>query len=98
MKIKYDKDIDVKYISFKKGKVFKTSEKTNWLLVDYNKNNEVLGIEILDASKNPVSISVVEGKFRNLIKTNKSKIKSIYAGILTDDIKDGSFPKPLIIA
>lgn len=59
MKIKYDKTIDAKYIRVKKGKIASTKKEKLWLLFDYNKDNEVLGVEILNASKHPISFSVI---------------------------------------
>lgn len=52
MKISYDKKIDAMYVSFKKGKYSKTKKVTDSILVDLSDKNEVLGLEILDASKN----------------------------------------------
>ena len=76
MKINYDKEIDAKYICFKKVKVAKTHEKKEWLLFDYDKNGEIIGIEILNATKHPISVLAVEGKFKNfgvVRQTNHSK-------------------------
>ena len=63
MQIEYDKKSDAKYIRLKKGNVAETKEKQKWLLFDYDKNGEVLGVEILDASKHPISLSTIGGKF-----------------------------------
>ncbi len=52
MKITWDKIADAAYIPIKKGVVAYTKEKCGWLLIDYTKNGEVVGIEILNASKN----------------------------------------------
>ncbi|MFT5179564.1 MAG: hypothetical protein ACI9GH_000464 [Candidatus Paceibacteria bacterium] len=54
--ITYDKAVDAKYISIKKGKIFKTKILKDWLNLDFNKKGDVLGVEILNASKNPVFI------------------------------------------
>ena len=54
MKVSYDKSIDAKYVTFKKGKIFATKPLNSWLFLDINKKGEVLGIEILDASTNEV--------------------------------------------
>jgi len=62
MKIKYDKTIDAKYIHIKKGNIAKTEKRQEWLLFDYDKNGEVLGIEILDASKHPTSFFTIGGE------------------------------------
>lgn len=63
MEIRHDKKIDTKYFKIKEGKTLRTQEVTDWLLLDYDKNDEVLGLEVLQASKNLVSISTVNGQF-----------------------------------
>ena len=62
MKIKYDKIIDAKYIRIKSGNIAKTEKKQDWLLFDCDKSGEVLGIEILDASKHPTGFFTVGEK------------------------------------
>lgn len=58
MKVQYDKSSDAKYIRLKRGKVAWTEREEDWLLFDYSLRGEVLGIEILNASKHPVGVSV----------------------------------------
>jgi uncharacterized protein YuzE len=62
MKIKYDEKIDAKYVYIKKGKIVHTKKKEDWLLFDCAKNGDVLGIEILNASKHPMSIYTIRGE------------------------------------
>lgn len=50
MEKEYDKVADALYIRIRDGKVFKTKEEGLWL-IDYDKNNNILGIEILNYSK-----------------------------------------------
>lgn len=64
MKIEYDKKADAKYIHLKSGKVAKTIEKKPWLFFDCDSNGEVIGMEILNASKHPVNFSI---KDRNAV-------------------------------
>ncbi len=52
MKITYDKKIDAMYIRLKKGRYDHTKKITDDILVDVSKKGKVLGLEILDASKN----------------------------------------------
>lgn len=52
MKISYDKKTDAMYVSFKKGRYNYTKKVTESVLVDFSKENKVLGLEILDVSKN----------------------------------------------
>lgn len=51
MKITYDKAVDVLYVYFKKGKVAKTVEVGANFLADIDKKGNILGLEVLDASK-----------------------------------------------
>jgi uncharacterized protein YuzE len=56
MKISYDKTVDAKYVTIKSGKVSITKPLNEWLFLDLNVKGQVLGVEILDASKNVVHI------------------------------------------
>ena len=47
MKIKYDSDADAMYITFREGEVDHTKEIDKNTIVDFDKNNQVIGIEIL---------------------------------------------------
>jgi uncharacterized protein YuzE len=52
MKIKYDPQVDAAYISFKKGSTQVTTIRvTEDLAIDLGPNEEIVGIEILDASE-----------------------------------------------
>ncbi len=52
MKIKYDSQVDAAYISFKKGSTQVTTIRvTEDLAIDLGLNEEIVGIEILDASQ-----------------------------------------------
>ena len=52
MKIKYDPQVDAAYISFKKGPTQVTTIRvTEDLAIDFGPREEIVGIEILDASK-----------------------------------------------
>ncbi len=52
MKIKYDPKVDAAYISFKKGHVEVTTMRlTEDIAIDFGPREEIVGIEILDASK-----------------------------------------------
>ncbi len=53
MKITYDDKIDAMYISLNEKASYKSSKKiTKDLLVDYSADGHVIGLEVLDASKN----------------------------------------------
>lgn len=52
MKISYDPDVDAAYISFKRGRTQVTTVRlTEDIAVDFGPREEIVGIEILDASK-----------------------------------------------
>lgn len=49
MNINYDKVADAVYMTLRKGKVSKTVEMEDRLIVDVDKKGNILGIELLDA-------------------------------------------------
>ena len=51
MKVKYDKETDVMYISFSKEKVKESDESKPGVIIDYSAKGAIVSIEILDASK-----------------------------------------------
>lgn len=52
MKIKYDPEVDAAYISFKKGQMEVTTIRLSEdIAIDLGSNEEIVGIEILDASE-----------------------------------------------
>lgn len=69
MKIEYDKEADALYVELNKNKIYKTREESDNFLVDVDKNGNVVGIEILNASKiTPLEkLSVLVGEKRILI-------------------------------
>ena len=46
MKISYDNEADVLYIEFSKNKVFESEEKEQNVVFEYDKDNNLVGIEI----------------------------------------------------
>lgn len=57
LKAEYDSAVDAMSLVFKKGKVFETKEIADGMMLDIDKNNLPLYLEILDAKK----------RFKNLI-------------------------------
>ena len=51
MNISYDPNYDVMYLKFSDGKIVDTIEVEANVLIDYGPQGEILGIEIIDASK-----------------------------------------------
>ncbi len=52
MKVKYDKEVDVLYITFSENKIAESDEDKPGIVLDYDKSGSIAGIEILNASKN----------------------------------------------
>ena len=51
MEIKYDKKADAAYIKFRRGTFAKNKKIDDFTVIDLDKKGNILGIEILDASK-----------------------------------------------
>ncbi len=51
MKVKYDKEVDVLYINLSNEPVNESDESKPGIIIDYSESGNVVGIEILDASK-----------------------------------------------
>jgi uncharacterized protein YuzE len=51
MKIKYDKETDIVYIRFSSLKIVESDQEKPGIILDYAENGEIVGIEILNASK-----------------------------------------------
>ena len=59
MKVKYDLDVDVLSILLSDAAVEESDEDKPGVILDYDKDGNVVGLEILDASKrmgNPMSV------------------------------------------
>lgn len=59
MKIKYDKEADALYIMLSENKVAESEENKSGIIMDYDEKGDLVGIEVLNASKNnktPASI------------------------------------------
>jgi len=80
MKISYDPKVDALYIRFGEGKYDRTKKVTDDILVDITKNGKVLGLEIIDATKN---ISALKSKgitfeWANFVNLPKEQLSSRY--------------------
>jgi len=51
MKIKYDKEVDVLYIQFSGEQICDSDEEKPGIILDYDVNGSIVGIEVLRASK-----------------------------------------------
>lgn len=52
MKLKYDKEADVLYIQLSEAPVAESDEERKDIILDYANDGKIVGIEILNASKN----------------------------------------------
>ena len=64
MKIRYD--LDAMYITLREDEVDHTKELDNNTIIDYNKENEVIGVELLFVKENNPNL-LKEFKVENLI-------------------------------
>lgn len=63
MKIKYDKEVDVINLQFSEAEIFETDEDKPGIIIDYDKNGNIVEIEILNASKHTKQPAKVEYEF-----------------------------------
>ncbi|MEW5945266.1 MAG: DUF2283 domain-containing protein [bacterium] len=67
MKIEYDKEADAMYISLKDEYVDKTEEVDNGVSLDFDKGGNLIGIEILHATKKYSKKDLFDLTTRNLV-------------------------------
>ena len=63
MRVKYDKEVDILYVSFSNEPVFESDEDKKGIILDYSANGQIVGIEVLNASKQVGSPAKVEYEF-----------------------------------
>ncbi|MDR2653374.1 MAG: DUF2283 domain-containing protein [Prevotellaceae bacterium] len=59
MKVKYDKEQDILYLSLSDETIYESDEEKKGIILDYAASGKIVGIEILNASKqvgNPVKV------------------------------------------
>ena len=71
MEISYDKDADAVYIEFRKGDFSKNKKIDDFTLIDLDKKDNILGIELLDVSKRIPIESLSEVSVKNLLVAAK---------------------------
>ena len=63
MKVKYDKEHDILYVSFSDEAVFESDEEKKGFILDYSVEGNIIGIEVLNASKQVSNPAKVEYEF-----------------------------------
>jgi len=66
MKIEYSKEADAIYVYFKEEFVEKSKEIEDGIVIDFDKNGQLIGIEVLDASKRFSLADIVNVNIENL--------------------------------
>ena len=51
MKARYNKEIDILYLSLNSKPIIESDEKNDGIIIDYAEDNSIVGIEVLEASK-----------------------------------------------
>ncbi len=69
MEISYDKDADAMYIEFRKGEFAKNKKIDDFTIIDLDKEDNILGIELLEVSKKIPLESLSELHVKNLLAT-----------------------------
>ncbi|MFH1212281.1 MAG: DUF2283 domain-containing protein [Candidatus Woesearchaeota archaeon] len=67
MEIRYDKEADAIYIELKKGKFAKNRKIDDLMVIDMDKAGKLLGIELLNVSKQMPAESLAEVHVKNSI-------------------------------
>jgi uncharacterized protein YuzE len=60
MKVKYDREQDILYISFSDEAIHESDEEKKGIILDYTAEGQIVGIEVLNASKRVGNPSKIE--------------------------------------
>jgi uncharacterized protein YuzE len=63
MKVKYDKETDILYIRLSDTAIDESDEDKDGIILDYSSNGQLVGIEVLNASKTTIEPSKVEYEY-----------------------------------
>ena len=63
MKVKYDKETDILYIRLSDLAIAESDEDKMGVILDYTADGQLVGIEVLNASKSAIQPSKVEYEF-----------------------------------
>lgn len=67
MEIRYDKEADAMYIELQKGKFAKNKKVDDIMVIDMDKAGKLLGIELLNVSKQVPAESLAEVHVKNMV-------------------------------
>ena len=51
MKIKYDKELDILYVSFSDNRIEESDEQKPGIIINYDKEGNMVGLEVLNATE-----------------------------------------------
>ncbi len=63
MKVKYDKETDILYIMLSDLKIEESDEEKKGVILDYSEDGQLVGIEVLNASRTAIVPSKVEYEY-----------------------------------
>jgi len=66
MKIEYSKEADALYVYFREEYVAKSKEIEDGIVIDFDKNGQIIGIEVLDATQRFSLHDIVNISIENL--------------------------------
>lgn len=66
MKIEYSKEADAIYVYFREEYVAKSKEIEDGVVIDFDKNGQIIGIEVLDVSQRFSLSDIVNVSIENL--------------------------------
>jgi len=72
MEISYDREADAMYIEFRKGEFARNKKIDDYTVIDLDAKGNMLGIELLDASKRIPAKSLAQVNVKNLLVTAKA--------------------------
>ncbi len=70
MKVKYDKETDILYIKLSDLKIDESDEDKKGVILDNSIDGQLVGIEVLNASKTTIQPSKVEYEFAYISASN----------------------------
>jgi uncharacterized protein YuzE len=75
MRVRYDEQVDILYIRIKETPYHESDEIKEGIIMDYDKNGNVIGIEILDASEYlaPEELTTVKFDISRALEQSQSR-------------------------